>query len=111
MMGYETVSVGPTMKAEGQAFWEIVDHRIEVLNTAKFAAIVGIGPNFETQGKGKTLLMSFGITSFSICLRRPSGSNGYLTWGEPVKKAGRITARVIGKHHWVTHMSDVTFDT
>jgi len=111
MMGYETVSVGPNMQAKGQAFWEIVDHRIAVLNTAKFAAIVGIGPNFDTQSNGKTLLTSFGITAFSICLKRPSGAEGYLTWGEPVVTAGRVTAHVIGKHHWVTHMTDVSFDS
>jgi len=110
MKGYETVSVGPSLRAEGQSFWEIVDHRIDVLNTAKFAAIVGIGPNFEMQNNDKTLLSSFGVTAFSICLRRPSGSNGYLTWGEPVVKTGRITAKVYGKHHWGTHMTDVSFD-
>jgi len=111
MMGYETVSVGPDLKAEGQAFWEIVDHRIQVLNTAKFAAIVGIGPNFAAQNTEKTLLSSYGITAFSICLRKPSGSEGYLTWGAPVEKAGRATARVIGQHHWVTPLTGVSFST
>jgi len=111
MMGYETVSVGPVLKAEGQAFWEIVDHRIQVLNTAKFAAIVGIGPNFAAQNSEKTLLMNYGITSFSICLRKPSGSEGYLTWGAPIEKTGRVTARVIGQHHWVTPLSGVSFSS
>ncbi|CAK0900250.1 unnamed protein product, partial [Prorocentrum cordatum] len=108
MKGYETVSVGPSLRAEGQSFWEIVDHRIDVLNTAKFAAIVGIGPNFEMQNSDKTLLSSFGITAFSICLRRASGSSGYLTWGETIEKAGRVTARVVGKHHWAAQLSRVT---
>ena len=41
MLGYETVTVG-TMSAPRQAFWEMVDHNIPVLDRAKFAAIVGI---------------------------------------------------------------------
>merc|ERR1719515_28955 len=53
VMGYETVSVGH-LKAERQAFWEIMEHRIAVLDTAKFAAIVGIGPNFAYGNKEKT---------------------------------------------------------
>merc|ERR1719161_3633 len=45
MQGYDTVSVGP-MKSSHQTFWEITKHNIPVLDQAKFAAIVGIGPDF-----------------------------------------------------------------
>lgn len=112
MMGYETVSVGPHMTSSRQAFWEIIDHRIQVLDTAKFAAIVGIGPNWGYGNKEKTLLMSYGIDEFSVCLGKPSGSEGYLTWGPAPKMPSRqelVTARVVGKHHWVTHLSNVSF--
>lgn len=112
MMGYETVSVGPNLESPRQAFWEIIDHRISVLDTAKFAAIVGIGPNFAFGNTEKTLLMSFGIHEFSICLQRPTGSEGFLTWGpEPLAppREELLTARVIGDHHWATHLSNVTF--
>jgi len=83
------------------------------LDTAKFAAIVGIGPNFAYGNKDKTLLMSFGINEFSICLQKSSGSDGFLTWGPTVKPQYKdwyyAKARVIGKHHWVTRLSNVSF--
>jgi len=114
MMGYESVSVGPNLHATEQAFWEIVDHRISVLDTAKFAAIVGIGPNFAFGNSEKTLLMSYGIDEFSVCLKKEAGSEGYLTWGKDasaadLKPEDYVTANVVGKHHWVTHLSNVTF--
>merc|ERR1719446_395877 len=80
MMGYETVSVGD-FNSPKQAFWEIIDHKIDVMDNAKFAAIVGIGPNFAFGNTEKTLLMSYGVEEFSICLQKPSGSPGFLTWG------------------------------
>jgi len=111
-MGYDTVSVGH-LRAEGQAFWEIIDHRIDVLNTAKFAAIVGIGPNFGFGNTEKTLLMSYGIDEFSVCLQKPSGSPGFLTWGplesENVKPTAFARAKVYGKHHWSTRLNNVSF--
>jgi hypothetical protein len=110
VMGYETVSVGH-LKAERQAFWEIMEHRIAVLDTAKFAAIVGIGPNFAYGNKEKTLLMSYGVDEFSICLQKPRGSPGYLTWGptEGLKPNQFATAKVHGRHHWATRLTDVSF--
>lgn len=112
VMGYETVSVGPGLHAQHQSFWEIKDHRISVLDTAKFAAIVGIGPNFAFGNTEQTLLMSYGVEEFSICLQRPTGTPGFLTWGpEPAAPPRHevITARVTGKHHWATPLSNVTF--
>jgi len=112
MKGFEDVGVGPMMSKK-QAFWEIMGHRIQALDTAKFAAIVGIGPNFAFGNKDKTLLMSFGIKEFSVCLQKSSGADGYLTWGPTVKPQYKdwyyAKARVIGKHHWVTHLSKVSF--
>lgn len=117
VLGYDTVSVGD-LHAPGQALWEIMDHRIQILDTAKFAAIVGIGPNFGFGNKEKTLLMSFGIEEFSICLQKPAASEGYLHWGLPVnddgspaglKKGEYATAQVFGQHHWATKMENVTF--
>jgi len=110
MLGYDTVSVG-SMKAENQAFWEITSHRIAVLDAAKFAAIVGIGPNFAYGNTEKTLLMSFGVDEFSICLQKPRGSPGYLTWGptETLKRSQFATAKVYGRHHWATKLQGVSF--
>jgi hypothetical protein len=110
MLGYETVSVG-NLKAKDQAFWEITSHRIAVLDTAKFAAIVGIGPNFAYGNTEKTLLMSYGVDEFSICLQKPRGSPGYLTWGptEGLKRDQFATAKVHGKHHWATSLTGVYF--
>jgi len=115
MLGYESVSVGPFLHSPAQAFWEIIDHRISVLDSAKFAAIVGIGPNFAQGNRMPTLLMNYGIDEFSVCLQKPSGASGYLTWGPTEMKAtGKhevATARVVGKHHWVTHLHNVSFRT
>jgi len=110
VMGYETVSVGP-LKAEKQAFWEIMAHRITVLDTAKFAAIVGIGPNFAYGNKEQTLLMSYGVDEFSVCLQKARGAPGYLTWGPTtgLERSQFATAKVHGKHHWATRLTDVTF--
>lgn len=112
MMGYETVSVGP-LDAEHQSFWEIMDHRIQVLDTAKFAAIVGIGPNFAYGHSEQTLLMSYGVEEFSICLQKPTGAEGYLTWGRTVDNATKhrdfAMARVHGKHHWASELTNVAF--
>lgn len=112
VMGYENVTVGPGMQSTHQAFWEIVQHRIQVLDTARFAAIVGIGPNFAYGNAEKTLLKSLGIEEFSICLQRPAGSVGFLTWGPEIAAPPRselYTAKVIGKHHWATRLSNVSF--
>jgi hypothetical protein len=110
MLGYETVSVGP-LKAESQAFWEITSHRIPVFDTAKFAAIVGIGPNFAYGNTEKTLLMSYGVDEFSICLQKPAGAPGYLTWGptESLQRNQFATAKVYGRHHWATKLTGVSF--
>jgi len=110
VLGFETVTVGP-LEAKKQAFWEIVAHRISVLDTAKFAAIVGIGPNFAYGNKQDTLLMSYGIDEFSVCLQKPRGSPGYLTWGpdENLQKSEVATAQVHGKHHWATRLHNVSF--
>jgi len=110
VLGYDTVSVGH-LKSVGQPFWEIIAHRIPVLDTAKFAAIVGIGPNFAYGNKMKTLLMAYGVDEFSICLQKPRGAPGFLTWGptEGLKANEFASAKVYGKHHWSTKLTDVTF--
>lgn len=112
MMGYEDVEVGP-MSTPKQAFWEIVEHQIPVLDFAKFAAIVGIGPDFAYGNSERTLLMSYGVQEFSVCLQKESGAPGYLTWGPIASKAAKAASftsvPVVGEHHWVTHMTDVYF--
>ncbi|CAE7537176.1 Ctsd, partial [Symbiodinium necroappetens] len=113
MLGYDTVQVGPKLIAQQQPIWEILQHEIPILDTAKFAAIVGIGPKFGYNTAQKTLLMNYHVDEFSICLNKESGRNGYLTWGpdadaamEPLDVA---TARVLGKHHWATNLTHVSF--
>jgi len=112
MSGYDTVDVGP-LSSPHQAFWEIIDHNIPVFDTAKFAAIVGIGPNFAYENDEKTLLMSYGIDEFSICLQKERNAEGFLTWGptasEETKKKDYVSVPVIGSHHWVAKMTNVHF--
>eukprot|EP00913_Durusdinium_trenchii_P011307 g10619.t1 len=79
MLGFDTVEVGPRLVASHQPIWEIVEHEIPILDTAKFAAIVGIGPKF--------------------------GYNSVQTLSEPGSVA---TARVFGKHHWATNLTHIS---
>jgi len=113
MMGYEEVCVGQ-MCSPRQSFWEITAHQIPVLDQAKFAAIVGIGPQYGFGNREKTLLMSFGIDEFSVCLRRDSGADGVLTWGpiasDATKKQHFRTVPSIGEFHWTARMNQVYFD-
>ncbi|CAE7744339.1 Ctsd [Symbiodinium pilosum] len=91
----------------------ILQHQIPILDTAKFAAIVGIGPKFGYNSAQKTLLMNYHVDEFSICLNKESGRNGYLTWGpdadDGMDPADVATARVLGKHHWATNLTHVSF--
>jgi hypothetical protein len=113
VLGYDTVQVGPKLVAEKQPIWEIVEHRIPVLDQAKFAAIVGIGPKFGYDSKAKTLLMNYKVDEFSICLKKEAGASGYLTWGPDkdaeMKKEDVAVAKVKGKHHWATSLTQVRF--
>merc|ERR1719321_1693735 len=113
MMGYDEVCIGQ-MCSPRQSFWEIVQHQIPVLDQANFAAIVGIGPQFGYGNKEKTLLMSYGIDEFSVCLQRESGADGVLTWGpiasEDTKKQHFRTVPSIGEFHWTARMNEVYFD-
>jgi len=108
--GYDDVQVGP-MTAKGQHLWEITQHRIPVLDQAKFAAIVGIGPHFAPGNSEKTLLMNYGVEEFSICLERASGAPGHLTWGpQPAAmKAQMASVPVAGKLHWAAKMTEIAF--
>jgi len=112
MMGYDEVCVGK-MCSPQQTFWEITAHQIPVMDNAKFAAIVGIGPQFGFGNTEKTLLMSFGIEEFSVCLQRENGADGYLTWGAIAspehKKANFRTVPSIGEFHWTAKMDQVYF--
>jgi len=109
--GYDNVQVGP-MTAKGQHIWEITQHQIPVLDQAKFAAIVGIGPHFAPGNSEKTLLMNYGVDEFSMCLERGSGRPGHLTWGPPAasKKTQMASVAVEGKLHWAAKMSSIGFD-
>jgi len=104
------VKVGPLV-SQNQSFWEVTEHRIPVMESAKFSAIVGIGPGSAPGNSEKTLLMSYEVDEFSMCLERASGAPGWMTWG-PVctaeeKKEKFASAPVIGQHHWGVKMTDI----
>merc|ERR1719498_1553530 len=108
--GYDSVEVGP-LSSKRQHLWEITQHQIPVLDQAKFAAIVGIGPHFAPGNSEKTLLMNYGVEEFSICLERASGAPGHLTWGPQPQalKAKMASVPVEGKLHWAAKMTDIGF--
>eukprot|EP00440_Ansanella_granifera_P066519 gb/GFBE01072145.1/.p1 GENE.gb/GFBE01072145.1/~~gb/GFBE01072145.1/.p1 ORF type:complete len:421 (+),score=110.65 gb/GFBE01072145.1/:1-1263(+) len=110
VLSYDTVSVGDRLTAKNQAIWEITDHDIEIMNTANFAAIVGIGPSWGFGSTEKTLLMNLHINRFSICLDKRSGHDGFLQWGgQALDDDQMVSAKVTGKYHWSTNFSDVKF--
>eukprot|EP00440_Ansanella_granifera_P017687 gb/GFBE01019212.1/.p1 GENE.gb/GFBE01019212.1/~~gb/GFBE01019212.1/.p1 ORF type:complete len:441 (+),score=122.25 gb/GFBE01019212.1/:1-1323(+) len=113
MLGFDTVQVGPYLIAKRQPIWEIVEHQIPILNKAKFAAIVGIGPKYGYNSQARTLLMNYHVDEFSICLKKGAGDDGYLTWGpdddDGMKEGEVVEAKVYGKHHWATNMTAMTF--
>lgn len=108
VQGYEEVEVGPLL-SRNQSFWEVTEHQIPVMDKAKFSAIVGIGPGFSPDSEEKTLLMSYGVEEFSICLERASGAPGWMTWGPAAtldqKRNSFVAAPVVGRHHWGVRMT------
>ena len=48
------------------------------------------------------------MDEFSICLNKESGRHGYLTWGASAVAEPLATARVFGKHHWATNLTDIS---
>lgn len=113
-----------------------MEHEIPILNTAKFAAIVGIGPKFGYNsdqrlgfilgpstsllgaqenavdelpcGMSRVAFLHAQVDEFSICLNKESGRHGYLTWGASASAEPVATARVFGKHHWATNLTDIS---
>lgn len=106
MKGYETVTVGP-MAASNQTFYEIVKHGIQVLETASFTAIVGIGAG--QGGSERSLLQAYNVSVFSVCLERAPNAPGWLTWGGDVPeqdlKDKTVMLEVKGQHHWAVSMT------
>lgn len=111
MQAYEHVQVGP-MEANKQVFWEIVEHDIQVLEFAKFSAIVGIGHGFAPTSREKTLVMNYDVKEFSVCLENKDMAPGWLFWGPSMTQEKRkelmVNVPVVGENHWGVKMSDVT---
>mmetsp|Transcript_93636 Transcript_93636/g.214160 ORF Transcript_93636/g.214160 Transcript_93636/m.214160 type:complete len:349 (+) Transcript_93636:363-1409(+) len=101
-LAFERVTVGPSLMAFPQAFWEITSHKIAVMDFAHFQAIVGIGhgdsPVVEDH---PTLLQNMKIDEFSWCVERDDGAPGWMFWGsEPHLHASMVSVPVVGKIHW-----------
>eukprot|EP00397_Hematodinium_sp_SG-2012_P049441 GEMP01057019.1.p1 GENE.GEMP01057019.1~~GEMP01057019.1.p1 ORF type:complete len:417 (+),score=73.96 GEMP01057019.1:34-1284(+) len=110
MQAYEKVQVG-LMETDKQVFWEIVDHHIQVLEFAKFSAIVGIGHSYPPTNTENTLLMNYDVEEFSVCLENKDAAPGWLLWGPTMTTAKRddimVSVEVVGKMHWGVKMKDV----
>mmetsp|Transcript_102549 Transcript_102549/g.299153 ORF Transcript_102549/g.299153 Transcript_102549/m.299153 type:complete len:463 (-) Transcript_102549:76-1464(-) len=60
--------------------------------------------------KTKTMLNNFGVRTFSICLGRKPGANGYFIWNDTAvldRPELFSTLPVVGKHSWTLKMTDV----
>jgi hypothetical protein len=122
----ETVHLGTSsspLVATQMPFWQVMDHDIDVWDKhSKFSGIIGLGhspntPNMEAEGKNapvygedKSLLEAVGVTAFSICLERSSGTPpGWLGLGPSAENA-QVDPKyrhvpVIGHIHWGVRMT------
>mmetsp|Transcript_26682 Transcript_26682/g.58831 ORF Transcript_26682/g.58831 Transcript_26682/m.58831 type:complete len:440 (+) Transcript_26682:128-1447(+) len=100
VIGFEKVSVGP-LAAPKQAFWEITNHEIPIMDFARFQAIVGVGHSDSPSMEYPTMLQNFGIDEFAFCLEKGDGAPGWLYWGgEPHLHASMAAMPVVANHHW-----------
>lgn len=105
----EELHIGPMVVAK-QVIHEIVSHEIKVLDSASFDAIVGIGSGMNETTCNQSVLCQLNISEFSICLGRPKGSPGWLTWGSRLTDTQRSQAvelSNVGKFHWTVSMTDI----
>jgi len=106
-IGFEKVSVGP-ISAPKQAFWEITDHQIPVMDFARFQAIVGVGHSDSPSMQYGTMLQNFGVGEFAFCLEKGNGAPGWLYWGsEPQLHSSMATIDVVASHHWGAILTDI----
>lgn len=108
-LGYDDVSVG-TLTSQGQAFYQIVKHDIDVLDFASFDAIVGIAPEGHNLTE-KTLLENLHVSEYSLCLEPSDGAPGWLTWGGELtaqqKASSAAVLPVLGRHHWAVSLQSL----
>lgn len=127
--GLETVTLGDMsspLVARDMPFWQVVDHDVDVWNKwSNFSGIVGMGhsphaPNNDAQDADdemwhptdKSLLEMVGVTAFSFCLERSSGTPpGWLVLGPTAETAANdakfVHVPVVGKIHWGVVMTDL----
>jgi hypothetical protein len=88
--------------------WEIVDHKIDVLEVSHLDAIVGIGPG-EADRTHPSLMDKFGITRFSVCLQQQDKSPGWIIWQDydPRTRPGFTEVEVKGQVHWGVELWNV----
>jgi hypothetical protein len=105
--GYDRVSIGH-LTVERMPIWEIVDHKIDVLEVSHLDAIVGIGPG-EADRTHPSLMDKFGITRFSVCLQQQDKSPGWIIWQDydPRTRPGFTEVEVKGQVHWGVELWNV----
>jgi len=126
--GVETCRVGPSnspMVATGMPFWQVVEHDIDVWHKyAEFSGIVGLGhsahaPSMEGNSSrsseldSQVLLERIGVSSFSICLERSTGTPpGWISFGPQVDSARASPhfrhVEVVGQIHWGVVMTSLS---
>jgi hypothetical protein len=125
----ETVILGDSsspLVAQDMPFWQVVDHDVDVWNKwSNFSGIIGMGhsphaPNNDARDEDdevwntneKSLLEMVGVTAFSICLERSSGTPpGWLVLGPTAETAQHdatfVHVPVVGKIHWGVVMTSL----
>jgi hypothetical protein len=105
--GYDRVKIGH-LTVNRMPIWEIVDHKIDVLEVSHLDAIVGIGPG-EVDRTYPSLMDEFGITRYSVCLQQQDKSPGWIIWQDydPVTRPGFKEIEVKGNVHWGVELWNV----
>lgn len=104
---FDSVMVGP-LSSRAQPFWEVVDMDMPASELLFFSGIMGVGPKprqleaVDGEG-GKSLCGGLGVSAFSMCIGRESGSPGYVVWNDGIPSASS-TFPIIGVEHWAVPM-------
>jgi len=148
---FDSVTVGP-LPAVNQSFWEVYQATMAVLQTARFQAIIGIGPAqrpraeaweqmqsavediketvlrgyrprkwqeervrtrldfYQEVSRTPTMVDTFHISRFSMCLMNEPGARGYFVWNDTStvdQPALFRRLKVMGRHTWTVNMTGV----
>lgn len=121
--GYDKMEIA-NYTVTRQDFWEVVEAKMPVLNSASFQAIAGLGPPGQPQKsaqsmmqgssenkfisslileKNDSMLMNMGVRYFSACFEWTAGAPGHLIWNDTPPKEQTVEfneINVVDDSYW-----------